>query len=144
MGPGTSRPSSFRPWRWCDPGRGDLPRPRLPDLCRDDRRGRGRGRAGAAPRGGRFSFDLAAFDASLSDRTRLIILNSPGNPTGGVMPASALEHIARAAVERDIWVLSDEIYSRLGSTACRCPPSPRCPAWQSGPSSATASPRPTR
>jgi aspartate/methionine/tyrosine aminotransferase len=60
-----------------------------------------------------FSFDLAAFDASLSDRTRLIILNSPGNPTGGVMPASALETIARAAVERDIWVLSDEIYSRL-------------------------------
>ena len=61
-----------------------------------------------------FSFDLAAFDASLSDRTRLIILNSPGNPTGGVMPAATLEHISRAAIARDIWVLSDEIYSRLG------------------------------
>ena len=42
-----------------------------------------------------FSFDLAAFDAALSDRTRMIILNSPGNPTGGVMPIAALEHIAR-------------------------------------------------
>lgn len=60
-----------------------------------------------------FSFDLAVFDRALSDRTRLIILNSPGNPTGGVMPLAALEHIARAAAERDIWVLSDEIYSRL-------------------------------
>ena len=60
-----------------------------------------------------FSFDLDVFDRALSDRTRLIILNSPGNPTGGVMPLAALEHIARAAAERDIWVLSDEIYSRL-------------------------------
>ena len=41
-----------------------------------------------------FSFDLDAFDAALSDRTRMIILNSPGNPTGGVMPLAALEHIA--------------------------------------------------
>ncbi len=60
-----------------------------------------------------FSFDLDVFDRALSDRTRLIILNSPGNPTGGVMPLAALEHIACAAAERDIWVLSDEIYSRL-------------------------------
>lgn len=60
-----------------------------------------------------FSFDLAAFDRLVSDRTRLIILNSPSNPTGGVMPLSALEHIAAVARERDIWVLSDEIYMRL-------------------------------
>ena len=66
-----------------------------------------------------FSFDLDAFDAALSPRTRLIILNSPGNPTGGVMPLAALEHIARAAVERDIWVLSDEIYSRLAFDGIR-------------------------
>ncbi len=58
---------------------------------------------------------------ALSDRTRLIILNSPGNPTGGVMPLSALEHIARAAVERDIWVLSDEIYSRLAFDGVQVP-----------------------
>ncbi len=60
-----------------------------------------------------FSFDLDAFDALVSDRTRLIILNSPSNPTGGVMPLDALEHIAAVARERDIWVLSDEIYMRL-------------------------------
>lgn len=60
-----------------------------------------------------FSFDLQAFDRALSPRTRMIILNSPSNPTGGVMPLSALEHIAASARERDIWVLSDEIYSRL-------------------------------
>jgi aspartate/methionine/tyrosine aminotransferase len=60
-----------------------------------------------------FSFDLEAFDRSLSPKTRLIVLNSPSNPTGGVMPLEALQHIARTAIERDIWVLSDEIYSRL-------------------------------
>jgi aspartate/methionine/tyrosine aminotransferase len=60
-----------------------------------------------------FSFDLDAFDRLLSERTRMIVLNSPSNPTGGVLPPSALEHIAAAALERDIWVLSDEIYARL-------------------------------
>jgi aspartate aminotransferase len=60
-----------------------------------------------------FSFDLEAFDQLVNARTRLVILNSPSNPTGGVMPPNALEHIAQMAVERDFWVLSDEIYSRL-------------------------------
>ena len=68
-----------------------------------------------------FSFDLDAFDAALNDRTRLIILNSPGNPTGGVMPLAALKHIAQAAIERDIWVLSDEIYSRLVFDGAQAP-----------------------
>jgi aspartate/methionine/tyrosine aminotransferase len=60
-----------------------------------------------------FSFDLNAFDQLVNERTRMIILNSPSNPTGGVMPLAALEHIAEVARQRDIWVLSDEIYSRL-------------------------------
>jgi aspartate aminotransferase len=60
-----------------------------------------------------FSFDLGAFDRLVNERTQLIILNSPGNPTGGVMPLEALEYIARVAIERDIWVISDEIYSQL-------------------------------
>lgn len=60
-----------------------------------------------------FSFDLDAFDERVSDRTRLIILNSPANPTGGVMPHADLEHIAAAAQRYDCWVLSDEIYARL-------------------------------
>jgi aspartate aminotransferase len=60
-----------------------------------------------------FSFDLKTFDRLLSDRTRMIILNSPSNPTGGVMPLADLEHIADAALEHDCWVISDEIYSRI-------------------------------
>ena len=60
-----------------------------------------------------FAFDLDAFDRAVSDRTRLIILNSPGNPTGGVLPREVLEHIAEAARRHDAWVLSDEIYMRL-------------------------------
>ncbi len=60
-----------------------------------------------------FSFDLAVFDRLVSDRTRMVLLNSPGNPTGGVMPMAALEHIAEVAIRRNFWVLSDEIYSRL-------------------------------
>ena len=67
----------------------------------------------ALDEGSGFSFDLAAFDRSIGERTRLIILNSPGNPTGGVMPLADLEHIARAAIKHDCWVISDEIYSRI-------------------------------
>ncbi len=59
-----------------------------------------------------FSFDLEVFDRSLSPRTRLIVLNSPSNPTGGVIPRADLEHIAEAALRCDAWVLSDEIYAR--------------------------------
>jgi len=60
-----------------------------------------------------FAFDLDAFDRLVSDRTRLVILNSPSNPTGGVLSWPVLEHIAAAARKHDFWVLSDEIYSRL-------------------------------
>jgi len=60
-----------------------------------------------------FSFDLEAFDNLISERTRLIILNSPGNPTGGIIPREDLEHIAATALKYDCWVLSDEIYTRI-------------------------------
>jgi aspartate/methionine/tyrosine aminotransferase len=60
-----------------------------------------------------FSFDLAVFDRLISPRTRLIILNSPGNPTGSVQPLSDLHHIAAAAQRYDCWVMSDEIYARI-------------------------------
>jgi len=60
-----------------------------------------------------FSFDLAVFDRVVNDRTRLIILNSPSNPTGGVLPLPVLEHVADAALRHDMWVISDEIYARL-------------------------------
>ncbi len=63
--------------------------------------------------GNNFSFDLEAFKERLSQRTKLIILNSPANPTGGVIPLADLEHIANAAQAYDCWVISDEIYARL-------------------------------
>jgi aspartate aminotransferase len=60
-----------------------------------------------------FSFDLDAFDRLISEHTKLVILNSPSNPTGGVMPRADLEHIHLVAAERGFWIISDEIYSRL-------------------------------
>jgi aspartate aminotransferase len=60
-----------------------------------------------------FSFDLEAFDKLISKRTKLIILNSPSNPTGGVIPQEDLVHIAAQAQKYDCWVMSDEIYARL-------------------------------
>jgi aspartate/methionine/tyrosine aminotransferase len=49
----------------------------------------------------------------LTERTRLIILNSPHNPTGGVMGRTEIARLAKALADRDIFVLSDEIYDRL-------------------------------
>src|SRR5216684_6075952 len=60
-----------------------------------------------------FSLDLAELAALVNDRTRLIILNSPQNPTGGVLDRKEIGQIARAIGDRNILVLSDEIYSRL-------------------------------
>jgi aspartate aminotransferase len=60
-----------------------------------------------------FSFDLDVLASSLSDRTKLVILNSPQNPTGGVIPADDVRIIADLLSERDVMVLSDEIYSRI-------------------------------
>jgi len=60
-----------------------------------------------------FSFDLEAFDRLINKKTKLIILNSPSNPTGGVIPRHDLEHIAAKAQEFDCWVMSDEIYARI-------------------------------
>jgi aspartate aminotransferase len=60
-----------------------------------------------------FSFDLDAFHRLINKNTKLVILNSPSNPTGGVIPLSDLEQIALTAQEFDCWVISDEIYSRL-------------------------------
>lgn len=60
-----------------------------------------------------FSFDLNLFRDRLSDRTKLVILNAPQNPTGGVIPREDLRAIAEMLVNRDVMVLSDEIYSRI-------------------------------
>ncbi len=60
-----------------------------------------------------FSFDLEALRARLSPRARMVILNSPSNPTGGVMPRVDLECVAEAACRHECWVLSDEVYARM-------------------------------
>jgi aspartate aminotransferase len=60
-----------------------------------------------------FSLDVDELASLINDRTRLIILNSPQNPTGGVLERRDIEQIAEAIGDRNIMVLSDEIYSRL-------------------------------
>jgi aspartate/methionine/tyrosine aminotransferase len=61
----------------------------------------------------RFRFDPDEFRRLVTNRTRLIIINSPHNPTGSVLTHDDLQVIADVARERDIVVLSDEIYARL-------------------------------
>jgi aspartate/methionine/tyrosine aminotransferase len=60
-----------------------------------------------------FQPDLEEIVAKISARTRMIIFNSPNNPTGTVFSASALEKFAELAQKHDLWVLSDEIYARI-------------------------------
>ncbi|MBZ5535210.1 MAG: pyridoxal phosphate-dependent aminotransferase [Acidobacteriia bacterium] len=60
-----------------------------------------------------FAFDVTELISKINDRTKLIILNSPQNPTGGVLPREDLKAIAEAVRDRDVMILSDEIYSRI-------------------------------
>jgi aspartate aminotransferase len=60
-----------------------------------------------------FRLDVNELEKLITERTRLIIINSPHNPTGGVLNKRDIEQIARAIGDRNIFVLSDEIYSRL-------------------------------
>jgi aspartate/methionine/tyrosine aminotransferase len=60
-----------------------------------------------------FRFDLDVLRDSVSDKTKMIIINSPQNPTGGVLLKSDLEVIAELAIENDILVMSDEIYCKI-------------------------------
>ena len=60
-----------------------------------------------------FSLDVDELAHLINDRTKLVIINSPQNPTGGVLSKRDLEQIAEVIGDRNIFVLSDEIYSRL-------------------------------
>jgi aspartate aminotransferase len=60
-----------------------------------------------------FRFRLTDLVSAISDRTRLLILNSPHNPTGGLLTEEDLAAIAHLANRHDFYILSDEIYSRL-------------------------------
>jgi aspartate aminotransferase len=60
-----------------------------------------------------FRMDVAEVASLVTDRTRLIIFNSPHNPTGSVLTPEDVHEIARIAIEHDLVVLADEIYGRL-------------------------------
>jgi aspartate aminotransferase len=60
-----------------------------------------------------FAFDREQFKRLVTPKTKLIIINSPGNPTGGILSNEDLETVAEVAIKNDIVVLSDEIYSRI-------------------------------
>ena len=60
-----------------------------------------------------FRMDVAEVESLVTDRTRLIIFNSPHNPTGSTLSPDEIREIARIAVEHDLVVLADEIYGRL-------------------------------
>jgi aspartate/methionine/tyrosine aminotransferase len=60
-----------------------------------------------------FRLDVEELAGLITPRTRLLIINSPANPTGGVLTRSDLERIAELAQEHDLWVMTDEIYGRI-------------------------------
>ncbi len=60
-----------------------------------------------------FRFRIEDLEASISDRTKLLIINSPQNPTGGTLAKSDLEAIAELAIKHNFYVLTDEVYSRI-------------------------------
>ena len=60
-----------------------------------------------------FSFDINEFLSLVTDKTRLIVLNSPQNPTGGILSKNDLEAVAEVTQQKDIVVLSDEVYLNI-------------------------------
>jgi N-succinyldiaminopimelate aminotransferase len=62
---------------------------------------------------GRYVFDPAELDAAISERTKLILLNTPHNPTGKVFDRAELAAIAHVAIDRDLIVVTDEVYEHL-------------------------------
>ncbi|MDD3642405.1 MAG: pyridoxal phosphate-dependent aminotransferase [Candidatus Krumholzibacteria bacterium] len=60
-----------------------------------------------------FSFDLDEMRSLVNDRTKLIIVNTPKNPTGGILTAGDMKGIAELAEKHDAWILSDEVYSKM-------------------------------
>jgi len=63
--------------------------------------------------GNGFNLDIGRLENSVSSKTKYILINSPGNPAGNLLSHESLERIARLAREEDVFVLSDEIYSRM-------------------------------
>jgi aspartate aminotransferase len=81
----------------------------------------------ATPESTAFDLDPAELRRAVTPRTRMIVLDSPGNPTGAVFSPAALAEVAKLAVERDLWIVSDECYEALTYEGATSPsrPSPR-------------------
>ncbi len=60
-----------------------------------------------------FAFDVQAVRAAITDTTRLVFLNTPGNPAGNIIPGEALRELAAYCLQRNIWLVCDEVYSML-------------------------------
>lgn len=67
-----------------------------------------------------FNIDLMEFERLVTNRTKLVIINSPGNPTGRAIPQNDIEAIADILKNRDTFILSDEIYSRILYDDAKC------------------------
>ena len=115
VGPG-AKPGLFLPaLAVIDAGSGDevvYPDPGFPTYSAMVEASGGVGRPVPLRRDGA-SFDMEALERAVNEKTKMIIINSPGNPTGGVMPREDVERVAALAKKFNCWVLSDEIYSRL-------------------------------
>ncbi|KKQ24796.1 MAG: Aspartate aminotransferase [Candidatus Roizmanbacteria bacterium GW2011_GWC2_37_13] len=60
-----------------------------------------------------FSFDMKIFKKNFSKKTKLVILNSPSNPTGGIIKLEDLEEIREMVKKTNCWVMTDEMYSKI-------------------------------
>src|SRR6185437_8225023 len=60
-----------------------------------------------------FALDVGAIERALTPRTRMLLVNSPANPSGAVFPPDDLRRLLAICRERGIWLLSDECYARL-------------------------------
>lgn len=60
-----------------------------------------------------WSYDIEELRNRVTPRTRAIVLNSPQNPTGGMLLAKDMEQIAELAIEHNLWVITDEVYSQI-------------------------------
>jgi len=63
--------------------------------------------------GKKFSFDIEELKSRISNRTKLLIINTPHNPTGGILAEDDLKEVASLAKKHDFWVYADEIYCTL-------------------------------
>ena len=60
-----------------------------------------------------FSFEISELKKRITNKTKLLILNSPQNPTGGILSEEDLMEVAELAKKHDFWIFSDEVYSRI-------------------------------